>query len=186
MPRLASEGVVAPTPSSPASARHWRSFSATRASRRPTRGVPAEEYLNHVWAAVSKKPSRPSSATRPPPGLEPDARLTRCGSGPWRRPSASPQRNAESAKEDGNRRENLLGVLGSSAVNGFTLELTPPARSPRAGHPPERSDSIVGSRATKARLLPVASDQHLFGKDQASGGSIPLPRQEEGEAAVPI
>lgn len=167
MPRLAEEGVVGADAIfaclGPALEIFSRYSRVEKASGEP---VSLKEYLEHVWAAVSKEALSSIFAGASTEGFEPDARLTAM----WLWTLSAPEANGDvtvDARDDEDEEE---AGAGKPVKGGFYLEYDA-ARKIAQGlgaHLEELGDLIEVS-GDKARLLPVSErTRHLFGKDQAS------------------
>jgi len=174
LPRLASEGVVGADAIfaclGPALEIFSRYARVEKANGDP---VLLKEYLEHVWAAVSKEALSTIFRDADASGLEPDARLTTIWlwtvGGGLPNANGKPGENGE-AEADGAEDEDE-GKSKSLAPTGFTLEFDAARMIAQGlGIHLERSESIVEVKGDKARLLPVAErTKHLFGKDTEDG-----------------
>lgn len=173
MPRLASEGVVGADAIfaclGPALEIFSRYSRVEKASGDP---VLLKEYLEHVWAAVSKEALSTIFRDADASGLEPDARLTAMWL--WTVGGGLPSANCKPADEDEPDESSGDEDEGSSkhgVTTGFTLEFDAARKIAQGlGIHLERSESIVEVKGDKARLLPVAErTRHLFGKDAGAG-----------------
>lgn len=183
MPRLASEGVVGADaifaclgPALEIFSRHGRVEKASGEA------VLLKEYLEHVWAAVSKEAISTIFRDADASGLEPDARLTAMwlwtvggGKSVQHRDTEGTGGEQEEEQDDEEKAGN------NTTAAGFTLEFDAARMIAQGlGIHLERSESIVEVKGDKARLLPVAErTNHLFGKDQSSGGSQPAARRKK-------
>jgi hypothetical protein len=177
MPRLASEGVVGADAIFACLGPALEIFSRfSRVEKANGEQVLLREYLEHVWAAVSKEALSMIFRDADAGGLEPDARLTAMwlwtlggGAQPANgngKATASEEGNDEDAIEAEEEGDGKLAASG-----GYTLEFDAARKIAQGlGVHLERSESIVEVKGDKARLLPVAArTRHLFGKDADVG-----------------
>jgi hypothetical protein len=186
MPRLASEGVVGADaifaclgPALEIFSRHPRVEKASGDS------VPLREYLEHVWAAVSREALSTIFRDADASGLEPDARLTAMwlwtlGHAKGKPDPANRIVSAvdvahngdaeEEAAEEGDEEEAGNGKPGKSNRVGFFLEFDAARKIAQGlGIHLEQSGSFVEVKGETARLLPVAErTKHLFGVEAAA------------------
>jgi len=174
MPRLASEGVVGADAIFACLGPALEIFSRySRVERANGDVVTLKEYLEQVWATVSKEALsvvfRDADAT----GLEPDARLTAMwlwtiGGGK----AVAPSKTGDSADDEPDDAEDEDEKPASKAAPmGFGLEFDAARMLAQGlGIHLEKSESIVEVKGDKARLLAVAErTKHLFGKDTETG-----------------
>jgi adenine-specific DNA methylase len=174
MPRLASEGVVGADAMFACLGPALEIFSRySRVEKANGDPVLLKEYLEHVWAAVSKEALSTIFRDADASGLEPDARLTAMwlwtvGGGA---PSSNGKRADEGESADEGADDDDEGSGKTAAASGFTLEFDAARKIAQGlGVHLERSESFVEVKGDKARLLPVAErTKHLFGKDAESG-----------------
>lgn len=189
MPRLASEGVVGADAIFACLGPALEIFSRY-SSVEKTNGDPVllKEFLEHVWAAVSKEALSTIFRDADASGLEPDARLTAMwlwtlggGSGIANgngkandgavsevQDSAEPEASAE---DDADAEE--AGAKKGAKVSGFVLEFDAARKIAQGlGVHLEKSESIVEVAGDKARLLPVAErTRYLFGQEANNGAA---------------
>ncbi len=183
MPRLASEGVVGADAIFACLGPALEIFSRyARVEKANGDAVPLKEYLEHVWATVSKEALsvifRDADAT----GLEPDARLTAMwlwtvGGGKPAHPRAA--EDTEEDRDDGSESESEEDKpAGKAVAAGFGLEFDAARKIAQGlGIHLEKSESIVEVKGDKARLLAVAErTRHLFGKATADGPVAKKPK----------
>jgi len=184
MPRLASEGVVGADAIFACIGPALEIFSRySRVEKANGDPVLLKEYLEHVWAAVSKEALSTIFRDADASGLEPDARLTAM----WLRtvgggsPTTNGKPDDEGESDDEGTNEQDEGSSKSATASGFTLEFDAARKIAQGlGVHLERSESIVEVKGDKARLLPVAErTTYLFGKDGASGGSHPAGKRRK-------
>jgi len=170
MPRLANEGVVGADAIfaclGPALEIFSRYSSVEKANGDP---VFLNEYLEHVWAAVSKEALSVIFRDADASGLEPDARLTAMWL--WTVGGRTPTANGKPADEGTSEDEDDEGSNKTATASGFTLEFDAARKIAQGlGIHLEKSESIVEVKGDKARLLAVAErTKHLFGKDSEAG-----------------
>jgi putative DNA methylase len=198
MPRLASEGVVGADAIFACLGPALEIFSRySRVEKANGAPVLLKEYLEHVWAAVSKEALSTIFRDADASGLEPDARLTAMwlwtiGGGSPRSISINEdhaESNIESPAPDRiiqrigrMKREREIeendalddeddGSRKALAASGFILEFDAARKIAQGlGIHLKRSESVVEVKGEKARLLAVAErTKHLFGKDSDAG-----------------
>jgi hypothetical protein len=170
MPRLAEEGVVGADAIfaclGPALEIFSRYARVEKASGEP---VPLKEYLEHVWAAVSKEALvmifRGADAT----GFEEDARLTAMWL--WTLSTGGGSRDAgvRHASSDSEDEEDNARPAGKT-TNGFSLEFDAARKIAQGlGAHLEQLESLIEVKGDAARLLPVAErTKTLFPKAEAA------------------
>jgi putative DNA methylase len=173
MPRLAEEGVVGADAIFACLGPALEIFSRySRVEKSNGDPVPLKDYLEHVWAAVSKEALSVIFAGADTEGFEPDARLTAM----WLWTLAGPAKDPATAQsEDGDSDDDAddEGDEGSSKKvkkkGGFSLE-SDAARKIAQGLGAHLDDlkNMVEVSGETARLLPAAErTAYLFGKEQA-------------------
>ncbi|MDY3563020.1 hypothetical protein R5W23_004503 [Gemmata sp. JC673] len=195
MPRLSSEGVVGADAIFACLGPALEIFSRySRVEKSNGDPVPLKEYLEHVWAAVSKEAISTIFRDADASGLEPDARLTAVwlwtiGGGAKPTPEKANEEDEEDAEEE--------DAPKAAKVTGFSLEFDAARKIAQGlGIHLEKSESIVEVKGEKARLLSVAErTKHLFGKNAKETEAKPAPAKkkkqvtrslfEEFEDAVP-
>lgn len=177
MPRLADEGVVGADAIfaclGPALEIFSRYSHVEKANGDP---VLLKEYLEHVWAAVSKEALSTIFRDADASGLEPDARLTAMWL--WTLGGGTQPANGK-ADEDEEEADKDEDTPKAAKVVGFTLEFDAARKIAQGlGIHLERSESIVEVKGEKARLLPVVErTKHLFGKDAQAGATSKKPKK---------
>lgn len=174
MPRLASEGVVGADAIFACLGPALEIFSRySRVEKASGEAVTLKEYLEHVWAAVSKEALSVIFRDADAAGLEPDARMTAMwlwtlGGGA---PAANGKPSAGEEAEDDDAAGDEEESAKPTATAGYTLEFDAARKIAQGlGVHLERSESIVEVKGDKARLLPVAErTRHLFGKAADTG-----------------
>ena len=183
MPRLASEGDVGADAIFACLGPALEIFSRySRVEKANGSPVLLKEYLEYVWAAVSKEALSTIFRDADTSGLEPDARLTAIWL--WTL-SAGKELTAEDAEVRGEEDEEAADdssprSSASSAVKGFVLEYDAALKIARGlGIHLERSESFVEVKGDEARLLAVSErTKHLFGKDAAAGPTAKKTRKK--------
>ena len=174
MPRLASEGVVGADAIFACLGPALEIFSRySRVEKANGDAVPLKEYLEQVWAAVSKEALsvifRDADAT----GLEPDARLTAMWLWTVGGGKAAPASKEASDDEPEEADDEDEKPATKVAPAGFGLEFDAARKIAQGlGIHLEKSESIVEVKGDKARLLAVAErTKYLFGKDTQAGSA---------------
>ncbi len=184
MPRLAEEGVVGADAIFACLGPALEIFSRySRVEKASGEAVTLGEYLEQVWAAVSKEALSMLFADADAGGLEPDARLTAMwlwtlGAGAGVK--AATKKGAAVAVAEGDAEDEAddakdAGGKKASAklTGGYVLEFDAARKIAQGlGAHLDKLPSVVEVKGGKARLLPVAErTKHLFGKDaEAAGG----------------
>lgn len=183
MPRLTSEGVVGADAIFACLGPALDIFSRySRVEKANGDQVLLKEYLEHVWAAVSKEALSTIFRDADSSGLEPDARLTAMWL--WTLGNAKGKTDLENRivvaideshnepaeaneSEEADDEESGNGKPGKSNRAGFFLEFDAARKIAQGlGIHLEQSESFVEVKGETARLLPVADrTKHLFGKE---------------------
>lgn len=173
MPRLAQEGVVGADAIfaclGPALEIYSRYARVEKASGEQ---VLLREYLEHVWAAVSKEALSTIILDADISSFEPDARLTAMWL--WTLNAGATTSDGEDGSEDdSNEDEAEDSPNKTSGKSGFILEYDAARKIAQGlGANLDDLDKLIEVKADKARLLPVAErTAHLFGKEQSSAPS---------------
>ncbi|MCX6880179.1 MAG: DUF1156 domain-containing protein [Verrucomicrobia bacterium] len=169
MPRLAEEGVVGADAIFACLGPALEIYSRySRVEKASGDTVTLKEYLEHVWAAVSKEALSVIFHGADTEGFEPDARLTAM----WLWTLAGPAKDSNAgdgeADEESDDEDDDSGKKGKKK-GGFTLEYDA-ARKIAQGLGAHLEDlrHMVEVSGETARLLPVAErTAYLFGKEQA-------------------
>ena len=171
MPRLAEEGVVGADAIFACLGPALEVFSRySRVEKANGEAVSLGEYLEKVWAAVSREALSMIFAGASTEGFEPDGRLTAMWL--WTLSTGgkgeSGDGDGEDDQGDGDDEEESVGK--GAAKGGFILEYDAARKIAQGlGAHLEQLTSVVAVKGDKARLLPVAErTRHLFGKDEAS------------------
>jgi hypothetical protein len=174
MPRLAREGVVGADAIFACLGPALELFSRfARVEKVSGEVVPLEEYLEHVWATVSREALSMIFDEADTTGLEEDARVTAM----WLWTLASPgSRTANSdgvAEEDSGPDDESAGA--ETINDGFSLEYDAARKIAQGlGARLEELADVVDVRGNVARLLTVAErTKHLFGSSEA----VPSPKR---------
>lgn len=165
MPRLAEEGVVGADAIFACLGPALEIFSRySRVEKASGEVVTLKEYLEHVWAAVSKEALSSIIANADLSAFEPDARLTAMWL--WTLSGKSAPEESDDAEETDEDEESPKAKTGG----GFSLEYDA-ARKIAQGLGAHLEDlrALVEIKGDQARLLPVSErTAHLFGKEQSS------------------
>jgi putative DNA methylase len=173
MPRLAEEGVVGADAIFACLGPALEIFSRyTRVEKANGESVSLKEYLEHVWAAVSREALAMIFTGADATGFEEDARLTAMWL--WTLSTTDPSRNGSSTAEDeepGQDEEDGDGSVNSKTkVGGFVLEYDAARKIAQGlGAHLELLASLIEVKGSTARLLPVAErTRSLFQKGDAT------------------
>ena len=176
MPRLAAEGVVGADAIFACLGPALEVFSKySRVERANGESVMLREYLEHVWAAVSREALSMIFADPDTAGLDEDARVTAI----WLWTIAAPvgvvtpsDREAEGQSEENPQSSH-------SVPAGFALEFDAARKIAQGlGARLDELVHVVEVRGAKARLLPVAERiKYLFGG--SDGAPAPKPRSKK-------
>lgn len=179
MPRLAEEGVVGADAIFACLGPALEVFSRySRVEKSSGEAVTLKEYLEHVWAAVSKEALSMIFKDPDTAGLEPDARLTAMWL--WTLGASSSNASAddseESEEEDSDEESSK-----AAKVSGFTLEFDAARKIAQGlGVHLEKSPSVVEVKGDTAKLLSVAERvKYLFGKDAETTVTGKAPRKKK-------
>ena len=165
MPRLAEEGVVGADAIFACLGPALEIFSRySRVEKSSGEAVPLREYLEQVWAAVSKEALSMIFKDADTAGLEPDARLTAMwlwtlgGGAPAEAGGEEEPTEAEADDEEGGKAAKTVGfVLEFDAARKIAQGL---------GIHLEKAPTVVEVKGETARLFSVAErTKHLFGKE---------------------
>ena len=180
MPRLAEEGVVGADAIFACLGPALEIFSRySRVEKASGEAVPLREYLEQVWAAVSKEALTMIFKDADTAGLEPDARLTAMwlwtlgGGAPSPRLGATRKRPRQKPMmKKAARRPRQPASFWSSTRRG---------RSRRGlAYTSRRRPSVVEVKGETARLLSVAErTKHLFGKEADDEGGKSRRKKKE-------
>ncbi len=169
MPRLAEEGVVGADAIFACLGPALEVFSRySRVEKSSGDAVTLKEYLEHVWAAVSKEALSVIFAGADTEGFEPDARLTAMWLWTLGGPAKDSKADNGESEDDPEEEEDDSGKKAKKK-GGFSLEYDA-ARKIAQGLGAHLDDlkNMVEVSGETARLLPVSErTAYLFGKDQA-------------------
>ncbi|MFN0137420.1 MAG: NADAR domain-containing protein [Phycisphaerae bacterium] len=187
MPRLAAEGVVGADAIFACLGPALEVFSRyARVEKASGEVVTLGEYLEQVWAAVSKEALSLLFKDADAAGLEPDARLTAMWL--WTLGGGKPQSNgkgdqAEGEGEDADDDDEDGGGKKAAAAGGFVLEFDAARKIAQGlGAHLEKLPTVVEVKGDKARLLSVAErTKHLFGKDAEAGSAKGKPKRSKAK-----
>jgi putative DNA methylase len=184
MPRLADEGVVGADAIFACLGPALEVFSRySRVEKASGENVSLKEYLEHVWAAVSKEALAMIFAGVDATGFEEDARLTAMWL--WTLLSAASNGDGASTVESHGPGENEEDEgTNAKKVGGFVLEYDAARKIAQGlGAHLERLASLVEVKGPIARLLPVAErTRSLFQKGELavlSGGGKAKRKSEQ-------
>jgi putative DNA methylase len=172
MPRLADEGVVGADAIFACLGPALEIFSRhSRVEKTSGDIVSLKDYLEQVWAAVSKEALAMIFAGADATGFEADARLTAMWL--WTLSTAASDGNRASTAEDeesGEDEEEDESTNAKSKVGGFVLEYDAARKIAQGlGAHLEQLASLVEVKGVTARLLPVAErTRSLFQKGDAA------------------
>jgi len=182
MPRLAKEGVVGADAIFACLGPALEIFSRySKVEKASGEQVTLREYLEHVWAAISKEALSNIIADADLSGYEADARLTAMWL--WTLSTARQGKdlsskvnvalnagNEDSEEDDGDEEEENSGKSAKKKIGGFGLDYDASRKIAQGlGASLESLTSLVEVDGEKARLLPVSErTAYLFGKEQAS------------------
>ncbi len=168
MPRLAAEGVVGADAIfaclGPALEIFSRYSSVEKASGEL---VTLKEYLEYVWAAVSKEALSMIFSGADATGFEEDARLTAMWF--WTLSTGSTDNTNDSSEIETEDEDDEESSSKSSKTTGYVLEFDAARKIAQGlGAHLGNLNRLVEFKGDKARLLPVSERTHyLFGKDEA-------------------
>jgi adenine-specific DNA methylase len=166
MPRLADEGVVGADAIFACLGPALEIYSRySRVEKANGEAVTLKEYLENVWAAVSKEALNMIFSGADATGFEEDARLTAMWLWTIKTDEADTT-NGEDAGEGAGEEDEGTGK--SSKTSGFTLEFDAARKIAQGlGAHLEDLTSLVAVEGETARLLPVGERARtLFGKDE--------------------
>lgn len=172
LPRLAHEGVVGADAIFACLGPALEIFSRySRVERANGDQVTLREYLEHVWAAVSREALTLVFAGADTSGFEEDARLTAMWLWTLNSGAQGLGLGAEGLELEAEEVESDEEESGKTVkLSGFTLEYDTARKIAQGlGAHLERLTTLVEVKGNKARLLPVAErTKALFGKDEAT------------------
>jgi adenine-specific DNA methylase len=169
MPRLAAEGIVGADAIFACLGPALEVFSRySRVEKSNGDPVLLKDYLEHVWAAISKEALSVIFEGADTEGFEPDARLTAM----WLWTLAGPAKDArldDGEEDDEDDEEADESSKKTRKMGGFSLEYDAARKIAQGlGAHLEDLKNMVEVAGETARLLPVAErTAYLFGKEQA-------------------
>jgi putative DNA methylase len=167
MPRLAVEGVVGADAIFACLGPALEIYSRySRVERASGEVVILKEYLEHVWAAVSKEALSMIFAGASTEGFESDARLTAM----WLWTLAAPAGGGDDSEDEADQDEEDDESGPKKAMSGgYVLEFDAARKIAQGlGATLEALGNLIELSGDKARLLPVSErTRYLFGKEQA-------------------
>jgi hypothetical protein len=175
MPRLALEGVVGADAIFSCIGPALEVFSRyAKVEKANGEGVSLREYLEHVWAAVSREALSMIFSSADTSGLEPDARVTAMWL--WTLAAkATPSSEAPDAVEDGADTDDVEDGdvdeegASSQAVSAFEMDFDAARKIAQGlGARLEELESLIQIRGDKAQLRSVAQrTKYLFGRAES-------------------
>ncbi len=168
MPRLAAEGVVGADAIFACLGPALEIFSRySRVEKASGEQVTLKEYLEYVWAAVSKEALGMIFSGADATGFEEDARLTAMWF--WTLSTGSTDNTNDINETEADDEDDEETPSKSSKTNGYVLEFDAARKIAQGlGAHLENLNRLVEVKGDKARLLPVSERTHyLFGKEEA-------------------
>lgn len=187
MPRLAAEGVVGADAIFACLGPALEIFSRySRVEKASGEQVTLREYLEHIWAAVSKEALSSLITDTDLSSLEADARITAMWL--WTLTGGQAAGEEADAESDDAAEDDEEGGAKASAKGGFGLEYDAARKIAQGlGAALEDLKAVVEVKGDKARLLPVAErTAYLFGKDQASAPDAPAKGKKKKAAQLDL
>lgn len=172
MPHLASEGVVGADAIFACLGPALEIFSRySRVEKASGEQVTLKEYLEYVWAAVSKEALGMIFSGADATGFEEDARLTAMWF--WTLSTGSTDHTNDSSETEADDEDDEETSSKSSKTSGYVLEFDAARKIAQGlGAHLENLNRLVEVKGDKARLLPVSERTHyLFGKEEAQAPS---------------
>ncbi len=169
MPRLAEEGVVGADAIFACLGPALEIFSRySRVEKASGEQVPLREYLEHVWAAVSREALSTLISGTDLSSFEADARITAMWLWTLNAGKTATDNTVNTQDDDTEEEEN--GDKKTAIMGGYSLEYDAARRIAQGlGATLDDLESIIAVKGDQARLLPVSErTAHLFGKEQAS------------------
>ncbi len=168
MPRLAEEGVVGADAIFACLGPALEIFSRySRVEKASGESVPLNEYLEQVWAAVSREALSMIFEGAEGSGLEEDARLTAMWL--WTLSTGGEGNGNGNGEEETPDEEEGESTAKSKSAGGYALEFDAARKIAQGlGVHMDRLKALVEIKGDTARLLPVAERaDYLFGKETA-------------------
>lgn len=183
LPRLGREGVVGADAIFACLGPALEIFSRySRVEKASGQAVPLSEYLEHVWAAVSREAMNMIFTGADATGFEEDARLTAMWL--WTLSTGDGQQSADTGRgEDESDQDSDDGSTGM--VTGYSLEYDAARKIAQGlGAHLEKLSALVEVKGDTARLLSVAErTKALFGSSQADG---PTTKRKKKDAQLTL
>ncbi len=177
MPRLANEGVVGADAIFACLGPALEIFSRySHVEKTSGEIVTLREYLEQIWAAVSKEALSMIFTGADASGFEEDARLTAM----WLWTLKTGDVNGDNGKDEEEDTDEDEASSKKSKLTGFSLEFDAARKIAQGlGAHLESLDHLVAVQGETATLLPVAArTRYLFGKE-ASEGPRPKPKKKD-------
>jgi len=177
MPRLANEGVVGADAIFACLGPALEIFSRySHVEKTSGEVVTLREYLEQVWAAVSKEALSMIFTGADASGFEEDARLTAM----WLWTLKTGDVNGDNGKDEEEDTDEDETSSKKSKLSGFSLEFDAARKIAQGlGAHLESLDHLVTVHGETATLIPVAArTRYLFGKE-ASEGTRPKPKKKD-------
>ena len=187
MPRLAAEGVVGADAIFACLGPALEIYSRySRVEKASGEQVTLREYLEHIWAAVSKEALSSLITDTDLSSLEADARITAMWL--WTLTGGQASREDAEADSDNAAEDEEEGSAKPSGKGGFGLEYDAARKIAQGlGAALEDLKAVVEIKGDKARLLPVAErTAYLFGKDQSSTPDAPTKGKKKKAAQMDL
>lgn len=169
MPRLASEGIVGADAIFACLGPALEVFSRySRVEKASGEVVTLREYLEHIWAAVSKEALNMIFKDADASGFEEDSRLTAMWL--WTLSTGNGKvESVESNREEEESEEEEAESSKKKPAGGFVLEYDTARKIAQGlGAHMDKLSSVVEIKGNKARLLPVSERaRFLFGKNDS-------------------
>jgi DNA protecting protein DprA len=177
MPRLASEGVVGADAIFACLGPALEIFSRySRVEKASGEQVTLKDYLEYVWAAVSKEALSMIFTDADATGFEEDARLTAMWM--WTLSAGTTDTNSDSSEPESEAEDEEETSSKSTKTSGYVLEFDAARKIAQGlGAHLENLRTLIQVKGDQARLLPVSERApYLFGKDQ---GKTPTKRKKK-------
>ncbi len=182
MPRLASEGIVGADAIFACLGPALEVFSRySHVEKASGEVVTLREYLESVWAAVSKEALNMIFSGADASGFEEDSRLTAMWL--WTLSTGNGKEAAVVTDEEEEVEDEEAETSKKKPAGGFTLEYDTSRKIAQGlGAHMDKLSSVVEIKGNKARLLPVSERaKFLFGKD-----SLLTPKQKKKNSQLPL
>lgn len=166
LPRLAQEGVVGADAIFACLGPALEIFSRySRVEKASGESVSLREYLEHVWAAVSREALTMIFQGADATGFEEDARLTAMWL--WTLSATAEDSSASTEEGDDESDDEDTPARSAGKSSGFTLEYDAARKIAQGlGAHLEKLDALVDIKGDKATLIPVrARERFLFGHE---------------------